>query len=100
MSANSLLLWMSARRRGSWAQFRAAVEELHLHVDTEAEGEDDDEGTAGPDDRNFLLFCFMEPPGIVIRSGGGRWGRSRAGRLEDVFEERVGAAWVTRRAPE
>lgn len=30
MSANSLLLWMSARREGTWQQFRAAVEELHL----------------------------------------------------------------------
>jgi hypothetical protein len=40
MSAESLLLWMSARRNGSWAQFRAAVEELHLGMD--AEGEDDD----------------------------------------------------------
>lgn len=30
MSANSLLFWMSARREGTWQQFRAAVEELHL----------------------------------------------------------------------
>lgn len=30
MSANALLLWMSARGEGSWEQFRAAVEELHL----------------------------------------------------------------------
>ena len=29
MSADALLLWMSARRQGSWQQFRAAVEELH-----------------------------------------------------------------------
>ena len=28
MKANELLLWMSARREGSWQQFRAAVEEL------------------------------------------------------------------------
>lgn len=41
MSANSLLLWMSARCRGSWAQFRAAVEELHLGADPEVEGEGD-----------------------------------------------------------
>jgi hypothetical protein len=27
--ANELLLWLSARREGSWQQFRAAVEELH-----------------------------------------------------------------------
>lgn len=30
MSGNDLLLWMSARREGSWQQFRAAVEELHV----------------------------------------------------------------------
>ncbi len=42
MSANSLLLWMSARRSGSWAQFRAAVEELHLGADAEVDGEGDD----------------------------------------------------------
>lgn len=30
MSANDLLLWMSARRQGSWQQFRTAVEELHM----------------------------------------------------------------------
>jgi len=42
MSSNSLLLWISARGQGSWAQFRAAVEELHLGADTEVEGEYDD----------------------------------------------------------
>ena len=30
MSANELLVWMSARSRGSWQQFRGAVEELQL----------------------------------------------------------------------
>jgi hypothetical protein len=29
LKANELLLWCSARREGSWRQFRAAVEELH-----------------------------------------------------------------------
>jgi hypothetical protein len=29
MKANELLFWMSARREGTWQQFRAAVEELH-----------------------------------------------------------------------
>jgi hypothetical protein len=33
MKANELLLWMSARRAGSWQQFRAAVEELHSPED-------------------------------------------------------------------
>lgn len=30
MTADSLLVWMSARGSGSWQQFRAAVEELQL----------------------------------------------------------------------
>src|SRR6266498_1815671 len=30
MTANELLLWMSARGQGSWSQFRAVVEELHI----------------------------------------------------------------------
>ena len=42
MSASALLLWMSARRQGSWQQFRAAVEELHLSEGNDLEGEDDD----------------------------------------------------------
>lgn len=29
MKANELLFWLSARREGSWRQFRAVVEELH-----------------------------------------------------------------------
>ena len=28
MNAHELLLWMSARRAGSWQQFRSAVEDL------------------------------------------------------------------------
>lgn len=35
MRANALLLWLSARREGSWRQFRAGVDELH------ADDEDD-----------------------------------------------------------
>src|ERR1700693_4891014 len=42
MSANNLLLWMSARSRGSWQQFRAAVEELHLDDGDAGAKEDDD----------------------------------------------------------
>lgn len=43
MSANSLLLWMSARREGSWQQFRAAVEELHLIESENGEQADPEE---------------------------------------------------------
>jgi hypothetical protein len=42
MSANFLLLWMSARHHGTWAQFRAAVEELHVKSGDDVEGEGDD----------------------------------------------------------
>src|SRR5437762_3330585 len=42
MSANSLLLWMSARGQVSWQQFRAAVEELHLDESEATLGEDDE----------------------------------------------------------
>jgi hypothetical protein len=42
MSANALLLWMSARRQGSWQQFRTAVEELHVGESNDLGGEDDD----------------------------------------------------------
>lgn len=42
MSANALLLWMSARRQGSWSQFKSAVEELRIDDRDEADGESDD----------------------------------------------------------
>jgi hypothetical protein len=42
MSANALLVWMSARRQGSWQQFRAAIEELHVGESNDLGGEDDD----------------------------------------------------------
>jgi hypothetical protein len=42
MRANELLLWLSARRQGSWQQFRQAVEELHsTEVETESESNDE-----------------------------------------------------------
>ena len=37
MRLNDLLLWMSARGSGSWSQFRAAVEELHVESSDVAE---------------------------------------------------------------
>lgn len=50
MKANELLLWLSARREGSWRRFRAAVEELHSG---DNDSEDDGITTSGDDD--FLL---------------------------------------------
>jgi hypothetical protein len=48
MRANELLLWMSARGRGSWQQFRAAIKELDLADTSEEEpgGVGDDNGDA------------------------------------------------------
>ena len=47
MSLNHLLTWMSARGCGSWSQFRAAVEELHLEPQgSEEDNENSDDVTA------------------------------------------------------
>ncbi len=43
MSADNLLLWMSARREGTWQQFRAAVEELHMESGENGVAENDAE---------------------------------------------------------
>ena len=42
MRANELLLWLSARREGSWQQFRAAVDELHLDEGENVPNQGDD----------------------------------------------------------
>jgi hypothetical protein len=51
VSANDLLVWMSARGQGSWAQFRAAVEELHI-------AESDNYATAGEEEDSAVLPSF------------------------------------------
>lgn len=56
MSANDLLLWMSARRQGSWQQFRAAVEELHM-----ADSAGDPQGGAEEDTADqYALPLYQE----------------------------------------
>lgn len=50
MKANELLLWLSARREGSWQQFRAAVEELHS-----SENDSDLNGDSQTGDNEFPL---------------------------------------------
>ncbi len=90
MSANSLLLWMSARRHGSWAQFRAAVEELNLGADVEGEGEGDD----APDQLALPLYQTL------------RFNLQRVGHAEFFAGAGAGAEWrvtppalaITRRA--
>jgi len=77
MSANSLLLWMSARRHGSWTQFRAAVEELHLEADVEADGEGDD----APDQFALPLYQTL------------RFNLQRVGHAEFFAGAGEGAEW-------
>jgi hypothetical protein len=50
MKADELLLWLSARREGSWHQFRAVVEELHC-----SENDSDLNGEARTGDNEFPL---------------------------------------------
>ncbi len=48
MTANSLLLWMSARQEGTWPQFRAAVQRLHAPEEQSLEAaEENGDGEAG-----------------------------------------------------
>ncbi len=77
MSANSLLLWMSARRHGSWAQFRTAVEELHLGTDVQVDGEDDD----APDQFALPLYQAL------------RFNLQRVGHAEFFAGAGEGADW-------
>lgn len=77
MSANSLLHWMSARCQGSWAQFRAAVEELHLEAVVEAEGEGDD----APDQFALPLYQTL------------RFNLQRVGHAEFFAGAGEGAEW-------
>jgi hypothetical protein len=46
VSANDLLLWMSARGQGSWSQFRAAVEELHIAEQANTAAVEEEESSA------------------------------------------------------
>lgn len=43
MKANELLLWLSARKEGTWDQFRGAVESLHLPDDAPTEEDESDD---------------------------------------------------------
>ena len=53
MSANDLLIWMSARVEGSWQQFRSAVEALRI------EGGGDDSNEAGEDTTDSDLPLYQ-----------------------------------------
>jgi hypothetical protein len=49
VKSNELLLWLSARRKGSWQQFRVAVEELH------SGNNDSESDEIGPKNDEFRL---------------------------------------------
>jgi hypothetical protein len=51
MKPNELLFWLSARREGSWQQFRAAVEELHS-----TEGDSENDGSAILGEGDFPIY--------------------------------------------
>lgn len=53
MSLDHLLLWLSAKRAGSWAQFRGAVEELHIRGE---EGALDDLDAGGRSDFDLPVY--------------------------------------------
>ncbi|VTT98806.1 Putative uncharacterized protein OS=Mesorhizobium alhagi CCNWXJ12-2 GN=MAXJ12_25723 PE=4 SV=1 [Gemmataceae bacterium] len=72
MSASALLLWLSARRQGTWAQFKAAVEELHAP----------DEGEA-----NEAVAAVEEEPDIVPLYQQLRWNLERLAHTEFEAEE-------------
>jgi hypothetical protein len=54
MSAEPLLLWMSARVQGSWQQFRAAIEELQLNDSSDTVDGESDEADEQPAERRSL----------------------------------------------
>lgn len=56
MKANELLLWLSARKEGTWNQFRGAVESLHLSDDAPGDGDEEGEGDEGQDHDRLPLY--------------------------------------------
>lgn len=72
MSLDHLLLWLSAKGAGSWSQFRAAVEELH--VQRQASPPDDSDGDRpGPDLPVYheVRFALQRLAHVEFRAGEG-----------------------------
>lgn len=114
MSLNHLLTWMSARGRGSWSQFRAAVEELHLEAGGEEVGEITDDATATDLPvyqavrLNLQRLAHVEfyssnaeadwrvvPPAIAVHNEGDRWVGILCGARPPDLRERIGHSAVT-----
>ena len=122
MSLNNLLTWMSARECGSWSQFRAAVEELHVEYgDNEEDGENADDATAGDLPvyqvvrLNLQRLAHVEfysaaaeadwrvvPPALAIHSEGDRWVGILCGARPPGLRDQLGhkaLTWESQAAP-
>lgn len=108
MNPNALLLWMSARGEGSWQQFRAAVEELHLP--SEAGGTPDDDAQPSGLPSHWRLRLNMQrlghaefaagageadwrvtPPTLAVHSRPGRALGILVGARSDALLARIAA---------
>lgn len=73
MTADSLLIWMSARGQGSWHQYASAVEELHLPEEgEEAQPEQPEEGLGGRLSLQNLLRLNLQRLGHAEFRAGAR----------------------------
>ena len=115
MSLNHLLTWMSARGCGSWAQFRGAVEELHVEPgERDQDGEIADNATASDLPvyqtvrLNFQRLAHVEfysaraevdwrvvPPALPVHNEGERWVGIVCGARPPNLRERIGDGLVT-----
>ena len=115
VSLNDLLTWMSARGSGSWSQFRAAVEEIHVEPgDTEEDGENANDATAGDlpvyQSVRFALerLAHVEfysspakadwrvvPPALAVHQEGDQWVGILCGARPPGLRDRIGRGPVT-----
>lgn len=116
MSLNNLLTWMSARGRGSWSQFRTAVEELHVPPSqSEEDGEIVEDVTTSDlplyQTARFSLqrLAHVEfyspgeeadwrvvPPTIAVHNEGDRWVGILCGARSPDLRDRIGRGEIVR----
>ena len=60
MKANELLLWLSARKEGTWNQFRGAVESLHLPDDAPVQAESGEDQDDENGQERFVLPLYQQ----------------------------------------
>ncbi len=107
MSLNLLLTWVSARGCGSWSQFRAAVEELHVEYE---EGEEDGEGSTVDDlpiyqavrltlqrlghvefySSNTESDWHVVPPSLAVHARGDQWVGILCGARPPRIRDQIG----------